>query len=45
MDHADLKTTTEHYIDPRIARQVSAADVLPDPMPPDDERPTFKVVG
>jgi len=30
--HADSRTTIEHYIDPRLARGQSAADVLPDPM-------------
>jgi integrase len=31
-DHASLETTRRHYLDPRIATQVSAADVLPDPL-------------
>ena len=29
--HADYSTTLKHYIDPRIARGRSAADVLPEP--------------
>jgi hypothetical protein len=30
--HADYATTLKHYIDPRIARGRSAADVLPEPV-------------
>jgi len=42
LDHASLATTTRHYLDPRIVRQQSAADVLPDPTP---QRPRLRVVG
>ena len=30
--HADYNTTHRHYVDPRIARGLSAADILPDPL-------------
>lgn len=30
--HADYATTLKHYIDPRIARGQSAADILPEPI-------------
>jgi integrase len=30
--HANYATTLKHYIDPRIARGRSAADVLPEPI-------------
>jgi len=42
LDHASPETTRRFYIDPRIARQKSAADVLPDPTP---KRPRLRVVG
>jgi integrase len=29
--HRDLETTRAHYVDPRLARGLSAADVLPEP--------------
>lgn len=42
-DHADYRTTLQHYIDPRIARGRTAADILPDPT---DSRPRrFKIIG
>jgi len=41
-DHASLETTRRHYLDPRIARQRSAADVLPDPTP---QKPRLRVIG
>lgn len=55
-DHADWRTTRDHYVDPRIARERSAADVLQDPMAgPDDDspsgpdtsekKPPFRVIG
>jgi len=40
-DHADYRTTLASYIDPTIARQVSAADVLPEPELPQQ---VFRVV-
>jgi len=43
MDHASPETTRRHYVDPRIANQRSAADVLLDPMPPSP--PTLRVIG
>jgi integrase len=30
--HADYATTLRHYIDPRVSRGRSAADVLPEPI-------------
>ena len=30
--HTDYRTTLEHYVDPRICRGLSAADVIPDPL-------------
>lgn len=33
MDHSSAELTRRSYVDPRIAVQRSAADVLPDPMP------------
>ena len=44
LGHADLRTTVQSYIDPRIARQRSAADVLPDPIQPPG-KPRFRIVG
>lgn len=43
LDHADPRTTRASYIDPRIARGLSAADVLPDPMP--GGTPTLRIFG
>ena len=41
--HSDYATTLKHYIDPQIANQRSAADVLPNPL--SSNRPHFKIVG
>jgi integrase len=46
--HADYATTLRHYIDPRIAHQRSAADVLPDPLRPtpnSSATPHLRIVG
>jgi len=48
LDHSSYDLTRRHYVDPRIARLQSAADVLPDPTSPSDDDPQpprFRVVG
>jgi hypothetical protein len=41
--HRDYATTLRHYIDPRILRQASAADILPDPLA--SPRSNLKIFG
>ena len=43
LGHADLRTTMQGYVDPRIARQRTAMDVMPDPTPEAPLR--FRIVG
>lgn len=43
-DHSDVRITMRHYVDPRIARQRSAVDVLPDPMQPGETFGGLRVV-
>lgn len=43
LDHSSLRVTQASYIDPRIARPVSAADVLPEVLP--EPQLTLRVIG
>lgn len=40
--HADYSTTVKHYIDPRVARGRSPADIIFDPLP---QRPRLRIVS
>jgi hypothetical protein len=43
--HRDYQTTVRSYIDPRLLRARSAADVLPDPLGHKSATPTFHIYG